>query len=194
MGTSIANVDTTELLGPQLEYGCSVFFQNELHIFGVNVKNPHHSDVSTEQQLVRAYTADNFLIKRFKILKLTSKCKFEYLSPQILGKSFKHTRCDVVRNEVWLCFGKQGAHSCETWTIENSVSKIADNSRHNHWVGILSIYENRPFAFSCMYLISCNYRVSVFIANHHTKEVELFNFGLNKWESKNEWKYPFRRG
>ena len=60
LGTSIANVDTTELLGPQLGYGCSVFFQNELHIFGVNVKNPHHSDVSTEQQFVRAYTADKF--------------------------------------------------------------------------------------------------------------------------------------
>ena len=33
-----------------------------------------------------------------------------------------------------------------------------------------------------------------FIADHHTDEVELFNFDLNKWESKNEWKYPFRRG
>ena len=91
----------------------------------------------------------------FQILKLTNKCKLEYL-PQRLEKSFLYTRCSVVRNEVWLCFGQQGHHSCETWTIENSVSKIAVDSRHNHWVGILSIYENRPFAFSCMYFLSCN--------------------------------------
>ena len=47
LGTSNANFDTTGLLGGQLAAGCSLFYQNELHIFGVNVgKDPHHSDVS----------------------------------------------------------------------------------------------------------------------------------------------------
>ena len=53
----------------------------------------------------------------FQVLKLTNKCKLEYL-PQRLGKSFLYTRCNVMGNEVWLCFGQQGHHSCATWTRE----------------------------------------------------------------------------
>ena len=46
LGTSIAAVDNSGLLGRQLEWGCSVFFQNELYIFGVHVNAPNYSDVS----------------------------------------------------------------------------------------------------------------------------------------------------
>ena len=44
--------------------------------------------------------------------------------------------------------------------------------------GIQPIYNNQPFC----------------LANSYTDKVELFNFDLNKWESKNEWNYPFRNG
>ena len=47
LGTSIATFNTTGLHGDQLAAGCPIFFQNELHIFGVHVgHNPHNSDVS----------------------------------------------------------------------------------------------------------------------------------------------------
>ena len=62
--TSIANLDSTGLLGNQLDWGCSVFFQNELLVFGVNVEKPHNSDVS--KNLYRLYRiADTFTIIRF---------------------------------------------------------------------------------------------------------------------------------
>ena len=40
------------------------------------------------------------------------------------------------------------------------------------------------FLFTYLYTFYC-------IANHHSKEVELFHFESNKWESKPEWNYPF---
>ena len=46
LGTSIATVDTTDLVGGQLEWGCSVFFQNELLVFGVHESSPDWSSVS----------------------------------------------------------------------------------------------------------------------------------------------------
>ena len=46
LGTSIATFNTTGLHGNQLAAGCPIFFQNELHIFGVHRGNPHYSDVS----------------------------------------------------------------------------------------------------------------------------------------------------
>ena len=54
---------------------------------------------------------------RLKILKLTNKCKFKYLR-QRLGKSFHVTRCQVVKNEVWLCFRQGDSRSCDSWTKE----------------------------------------------------------------------------
>jgi len=32
------------------------------------------------------------------------------------------------------------------------------------------------------------------IASSYTDAVELYDFQSNKWESKNEWNYPFRNG
>ena len=47
--TSVANVDSTDLSKHQLEWGCSVFFRNELLIFGVHQKSsPDWSNVSYE--------------------------------------------------------------------------------------------------------------------------------------------------
>ena len=174
----------------------------------------------------------------FQVLKLTNKCKLEYL-PARLGKYYLRTRCHVVRNEVWLCFRYGGYHSCETWTREkirqslnhsdgdniilstrfkrqklivdkmvfnkkvdkmgcpyldvyswlmsklNSVSNV-DNSIQNHYLGILSSYDNRPFAFSCMYLLSCNSRVSVFYSRSSYKgswalQFRLEQVGIQKW-------------
>ena len=47
LGTSIATVDTSNLLNRwQLEWGCSVVFQNELLVFGVHQSSPDWSSVS----------------------------------------------------------------------------------------------------------------------------------------------------
>ena len=47
LGTSIATVDTSDLLNKwQLEWGCSVVFQNELLVFGVHESSPDWSSVS----------------------------------------------------------------------------------------------------------------------------------------------------
>ena len=74
----------------------------------------------------------------------------------------------------------------------NSTSDLVD-SNNSHFYGTLSLYQDRPFAFSCTF--SCNHSLTThFIANHNTKEVELFDFGSNKWETKPEWSYPFNDG
>ena len=44
--TSAANIDTADLRGHQLYWGCSVLFKNELHVFGAHEGNPHWSGVS----------------------------------------------------------------------------------------------------------------------------------------------------
>ena len=52
LGTSIAAVDTTDIVGKELEWGCSVFFQNELLVFGVHESSPDWSSVSNNVYLV----------------------------------------------------------------------------------------------------------------------------------------------
>ena len=53
LGTSIATVDTSDLLNKwQLEWGCSVVFQNELLVFGVHESSPDWSSVSNNVNLV----------------------------------------------------------------------------------------------------------------------------------------------
>ena len=62
LGTSIATVDTSDLLNKwQLEWGCSVVFQNELLVFGVHESAPNWSSVSYKaDQLIT-----NLLVFRF---------------------------------------------------------------------------------------------------------------------------------
>ena len=43
-------------------------------------------------------------------------------------------------------------------------------------------------------LYDINYILYFLIANAYFDEVELFDFQSNKWETKNEWNYPFRNG
>ena len=54
----------------------------------------------------------------FKILKLTNKCKFEYLPSH--WKYFQHGRCAVIGSEVWLCFAHNRYSLCDTWTHEKT--------------------------------------------------------------------------
>ena len=50
LGTSIANVDSPDLSNHQLQWGCSVFFRNQLLIFGVHESAPNWSSVSYEAE------------------------------------------------------------------------------------------------------------------------------------------------
>ena len=46
LSTSIAKFDNTDLSGNELIYGCPVFYQNELLVFGVHESDPKYSSVS----------------------------------------------------------------------------------------------------------------------------------------------------
>ena len=46
LSTSIAKFDNTDLSGHELIYGCPVFYQNELLVFGVHESAPNYSSVS----------------------------------------------------------------------------------------------------------------------------------------------------
>ena len=46
LSTRIATFDNTGLRGHHLKYGCPVFYQNELLVFGVHESDPKYSSVS----------------------------------------------------------------------------------------------------------------------------------------------------
>ena len=48
------------------------------------------------------------------------------------------------------------------------------------------------YVFSLMQIIE--FSLIFRIASSYTDAVELYDFQSNKWESKNEWNYPFRNG
>ena len=60
LSTSIATVDSTDLIGRELEWGCSVFFRNELLIFGVHESAPNWSSVSYEAEKLFYYKILDF--------------------------------------------------------------------------------------------------------------------------------------
>ena len=52
LSTSIAAIESADVIGHQLAWACSVFFQNEVLIFGVHESAPNWSSVSYTKKLV----------------------------------------------------------------------------------------------------------------------------------------------
>ena len=96
-------------------WGCPVFYKDEFLLFGVHATLPVTlddylwDDVSRVSNTVydKLVMFFDFVIINdlFKIMKLKSNCKFEYLPK--LGYQFYKGLCGIVNEDVWLCFHDQ---------------------------------------------------------------------------------------
>ena len=155
-------------------------------------------------------------------MKLTKDCKFEYLPERMLRDHIYSGRCAVVKDTVWHCFGYSHTKFCQSWSdngirqssttvdknascncmvksILNSVSDLGDSNQH-HYFGTLSIYENRPFAFSCKmhsnYLERMKYRkLIITLSNWNCITHPIFSTNLlyfiHSWTLSNWLNYVF---